>query len=86
LVPAVIKIIAAGFLAKPLAGVVGKPATDAALLFLTYDAVRDIIPLDNWIRNFFPGGGGSVATEQSMNVGNGTAADVTSWLQSQGAR
>ena len=35
--------------------IIGKPAGTVAAVLLTYDAIRDIVPFDTWIRNAIPG-------------------------------
>jgi hypothetical protein len=49
-VSALIKIVAGNLLAGAFSGILGNNATSAARLLVTYDGIRDLIPLDSWIR------------------------------------
>ena len=93
IVAGVLKIGAAGLFGRALSGVVGKQSADAAMLFLAYDAMRDIIPIDVWINQLL-GRAGMAASQGSpyvpvnpsnINVGNGAATEVSAWLSSKGA-
>jgi hypothetical protein len=50
IVSALIKIVGGNLLAGAFSGILGNNATSAARLLVTYDGLRDIIPLDGWIR------------------------------------
>jgi len=90
LVAGVMKIGAAGVFGKALSGVVGRESSQAAMLFLAYDAMRDVIPLDQWINQLLGRTGistnqGSVSAAQNINTGNGASTEVGAWLAARGA-
>ena len=55
-----IKLLAGGAMVQFMSGLVGRGLSRTAALFLAFDATRDIIPLDQWIRDLIgavtPGG------------------------------
>jgi len=95
---ALIKLVAGNMLAGMFSGVMGRGATDSARLFITYDAIRDIVPIDTWTSQILGGVTGAVgggngngngnavsAAQSSANVpytGNGTVTAIDSWLRS----
>jgi hypothetical protein len=87
---ALAKLVVGNMIAGAFSGVVGRGATDSARLFITYDAVRDLIPLDTWISQLLGGVTGAVGVPQTQaaasvpNTGNGSVIAIDSWLQSAG--
>ena len=91
---ALVKLVAGNMLAGMFSGVMGRGATDSARLFITYDAIRDIVPIDTWTSQILGGvtgavGGGnangngnSVAAAQNLNTGNGSVIAIDHWLNS----
>ncbi len=54
LVAPLLKLVGGIFIANAMRGVAGQGSTSVAKYFLTYDAIRDIIPLDNLISGLIP--------------------------------
>tara|TARA_R100001086_G_scaffold217162_1_gene133505 strand:- start:3654 stop:4130 length:477 start_codon:yes stop_codon:yes gene_type:complete len=81
---ALIKLVAGNLLAGAFSGILGKGATDSTRLFITYDAIRDLIPLDAWVQQIM----GGVGVSQSQPVaevpytGNGSVIAIDEWLRS----
>jgi hypothetical protein len=46
-----LKLLAGGAMVQFMSGLVGKGLSRTAATFLAFDATRDLIPLDQWIRN-----------------------------------
>ena len=84
---AMAKLVVGNMVAGMFSGVLGRPATDAAKLFISYDAIRDLIPVDTWTRQLVGGIGGTAGVAQSqppVNVpytGNGSVLAIDEWLQ-----
>lgn len=85
---AMVKLIAGNMLAGAFSGVMGRGATDSARLFITYDAIRDILPLDVWVNQLLGGARGAVGQSQGQpNVaqvpytGNGAVIAIDEWLK-----
>ncbi|MEX2599278.1 MAG: hypothetical protein WD533_06445 [Dehalococcoidia bacterium] len=77
-----VKLTAGGFLTQFVSGFVGRDLSNTAALFLAFDAVRDILPLDDLVRNllgFLPGrnGGGSGSAGQVLepSAHNGSTSE-----------
>jgi len=87
---AIAKLVVGNMVAGMFSGVLGRPATDAARLFISYDAIRDLIPVDQWTRQLVGGVGGAAGVAQSqppVNVpytGNGSVLAIDEWLQRAG--
>ena len=87
---ALVKLVAGNMLAGMFSGVMGRGATDSARLFITYDAIRDLIPIDTWTSQLMGGvmgggngnGNGAVNAAQNLNTGNGSVIAIDHWLQS----
>jgi hypothetical protein len=84
---AMVKLVVGNMAAGLFSGVLGRNATDSARLFITYDAIRDLIPVDQWTRQLVGGVGGAAGVAQSqppVNVpytGNGSVLAIDEWLQ-----
>ena len=70
------------------AGIIGQPAADAAALFLAFDAIRSIIPIDDWISGLFKKkeeeeseSKGSTSHRESSTGGNGHQPDAMTTLR-----
>jgi hypothetical protein len=87
---ALAKLVVGNMAAGMFSGFLGRPATDAARLFISYDAIRDILPVDQWTRQLVGGIGGAAGVAQSqppVNVpytGNGSVLAIDEWLQRAG--
>jgi hypothetical protein len=88
---AMVKLVVGNLAAGMFSGVLGRNATDSARLFITYDAIRDLIPVDQWTRQLVGGVGiGGSGVDQSqppVNVpytGNGSVLAIDEWLQRAG--
>ena len=87
---ALVKLVAGNMLAGMFSGVMGRGATDSARLFITYDAIRDLIPIDTWTSQLMGGvmgggngnGNGAVNAAQNLNTGNGSVIAIDHWLNS----
>ena len=97
IVGALVKLVAGNMLAGAFSGVLGRGATDSARLFITYDAIRDLLPLDVWVNNLLTGNGigngngnGTMGQSQGQNVasvpytGNGSVIAIDEWLKRAG--
>lgn len=87
---AVVKLAAGGALAGPLSGFLGRQAAEVAMTFLAFDAARDLIPLDDWVRNlvarFRPAPQSQVLRQLDAAPamdGAGKLADLEDWLASR---
>jgi len=87
---ALVKLVAGNMLAGVFSGIMGRGATDSARLFVTYDAIRDLIPIDVWTQQLMSGvtGGvaGAITQEQPAPVGtpytgNGSVVAIDQWLR-----
>jgi hypothetical protein len=84
---ALAKLVVGNMAAGMFSGVLGKNATDSARLFITYDAIRDLLPVDQWTRQIVGGVGTATGVGQSqppVNVpytGNGSVLAIDEWLQ-----
>ena len=82
---ALVKLVAGNMLAGAFSGVMGRGATDSARLFISYDAIRDLVPIDQWVGQLMSGVTGGVAQSQpTANVpytGNGSVIAIDSWLK-----
>jgi hypothetical protein len=89
---ALVKLVAGNMLAGAFSGVMGRGATDSARLFITYDAIRDLIPIDTWTAQIFSGVRNTVNTGQDsqgtpttgVNTGNGSVIAIDQWLRNAG--
>ena len=87
---ALVKLVAGNMLAGAFSGVMGRGATDSARLFITYDAIRDLIPIDTWTSQIFSGvtnpvGASPGGTPTSgVNTGNGSVIAIAQWLRNAG--
>jgi hypothetical protein len=54
LIAPIIKLVGGVFVANSLRGFIGTGGTSTAKLFLTYDALRDVLPLDSIIAGVIP--------------------------------
>jgi hypothetical protein len=92
---ALVKLVAGNMLAGAFSGIMGRGATDSARLFITYDAVRDLVPIDQWVGNIMGGVTGAAngngnnntvsAAQSAAGVpytGNGSVVAIDSWLKS----
>jgi hypothetical protein len=84
---ALVKLVAGNMLAGVFSGVMGKGATDSAQLFLTYDAIRDLVPIDQWVSQLLGGVTGGVGQSQGVTAqvpytGNGNVVAIDEWLKS----
>jgi hypothetical protein len=86
---ALIKLVAGNMLAGAFSGIMGRGATDSARLFITYDAVRDLVPIDVWVSQLLGGvtgqaGAGVNQAQPTVDVpytGNGSVIAIDSWLR-----
>ena len=82
---ALVKLVAGNMLAGAFSGIMGRGATDSARLFITYDAMRDLIPLDNWVTQLMSGVTGTVKQAQPVAdvpyTGNGSVVAIDQWLR-----
>jgi len=66
-------------------GLVGKEAADIATLFLVWEAVRSLIPIDEWIKKLFAKKEESTSTSSqtsgATSGGNGHASDAMETLR-----
>jgi len=80
---AMVKLVVGNLAAGMFSGVLGRNATDSARLFITYDAIRDLIPVDQWTRQLV-GGVGIAQSQPPVQVpytGNGSVLAIDEWLQ-----
>jgi hypothetical protein len=85
---AMVKLVAGNMLAGAFSGMLGRGATDSARLFITYDAIRDLLPLDQWVGQLMGGVTGGITqsqpTAQVPYTGNGSVVAIDSWLKTAG--
>jgi hypothetical protein len=88
---ALVKLVVGNMAAGMFSGILGKNATDSARLFITYDAMRDLVPVDSWTRQLVGGvtqaqGGVSPHTPpvQVPYTGNGSVLAIDEWLRQAG--
>jgi len=87
---ALVKLVAGNMLAGAFSGILGRGATDSARLFITYDAIRDLIPLDQWVSQIMGGVTGAAGVAQAQPTadvpytGNGSVVAIDSWLKTAG--
>ncbi|MBA7559165.1 hypothetical protein ES708_00779 [subsurface metagenome] len=70
-------------------GILGAKAADTAALFLAWEAIRSIIPIDNWIKGFFKkeeekeeeSSSSSSHSSESSSGGNGHQPDAMTTLR-----
>ena len=90
---ALVKLVAGNMLAGAFSGILGRGATDSARLFISYDAIRDLVPIDKWVEQMLGGVRGGVRggvgplaqpTAEVPYTGNGNIVAIDSWLQHAG--
>lgn len=69
-----VKLAAGAVIAQSLGGFIGRSAANTAATFIAFDAMREILPLDNLIRDLlgaFGGGGNGSAAQRAAPAAQG---------------
>ena len=81
----VIRLVGGIFVMNLMKGILGQGSTDIGKAFITFDAVRDILPVDNFISGITGGlrmNAGNPPVPVSAYSGTNPQAELNAWLSS----